>query len=442
MPLIIIILAAGKGTRMCSDLPKVMHNIAGRPMLSWVLERAEQLDPAQIIVVTAPGMDDVAKLASSHTIAVQQEQKGTADAVKAAIPYMKHDEGNVLILLGDEPLLPLSALQEMVNEDQPTAMALRTESPKGLGRMIEGNERKLLRIVEEKDASKAEKDINLCNAGNYCLNYDLLLKWLPEIDNDNVQHEYYLTDLAEIARKDDLPFKIVEVEVGHVWGVNNRVQLAEHEAHVQAELRLNAMANGVTMIDPGSVFLSWDTEFGKDVVIEPNVFFGPGVKIGDHVTICAFTHLETAHVSAKCRIGPFARLRPGSELDEGVRIGNFVEVKNAQLGKGVKANHLGYIGDAIVGADTNFGCGAITVNYDGFEKHQTKIGFNVMVGSNANLVAPVTIEDNAFIAAGSTITHDVPRGALALSRPETEIEDGWVMKYRERKKLIKAKREG
>ena len=433
MPLTIIILAAGKGTRMKSDLSKLLHPVAGRPMLSWVIEKAEALNPSQIIVVTAPEQDDVAKVSSPHTIAIQREQNGTADAVKAAIPAIQSKEGNVLILLGDEPLLSVSSLEEMVSSGQPTAMALRTPHPKGLGRMIEGDGRTLLRIIEEKDASDAEKQINLCNAGNYCLSYGQLTSWLEQVDNKNAQKEYYLTDLPEIAQKEGSGFKIVEVEVDHVWGINDRAQLAEHEASMQNELRLKAMAQGVTFIDPKTVYLSWDTKFGRDVTIEPNVFFGPDVTIGDHVMIRAFSHIEGATIGAHSSIGPFARLRPGSELDESVKIGNFVEIKKARLGKGVKASHLGYIGDADVGAGTNFSCGAITVNYDGYTKHQTVIGENVMVGSNVNLIAPIDIGKDAFIAAGSTVSNCVPANSLALSRPATEIKEGWALTYRERK---------
>lgn len=433
MPLTIIILAAGKGTRMKSDLSKLLHPVAGRPMLSWVIEKAEALNPSQIIVVTAPDQGDVAKVSSPHTIAIQREQNGTADAVKAAIPAIQNKNGNVLILLGDEPLLPVSALEEMVAVGQPTAMALRTPYPKGLGRIIEGDDHTLLRIVEEKDANDDEKQINLCNAGNYCLSYNQLVMWLGQINNQNAQKEYYLTDLPEIAQKESSSFKIVEVAVEHVWGINDRAQLAEHEAAMQNELRLKAMAQGVTFIDPQTVYLSWDTKFGRDVTIEPNVFFGPDVTVDDHVTIRAFSHIEGATIGSHSAIGPFARLRPGSELDENVKIGNFVEIKKARLGKGVKASHLGYIGDADVGAGTNFSCGAITVNYDGYTKHQTVIGENVMVGSNVNLIAPIDIGKDAFIAAGSTVSNCVPANSLALSRPATEIKEGWALTYRERK---------
>ncbi len=444
MPLTIIILAAGKGTRMKSEISKLLHPVAGRPMLSWVIEKAESLNPSQIIVVTAPGQEDVAGVAASHTIAIQHEQKGTADAVKAALPFIQNKVGDVLILLGDEPLLPVSALEQMVSASRPTVMALRTPHPKGLGRMIEGEDRTLVRIVEEKDASTAEKEINLCNAGNYCLSYDQLISWLEQIDNKNAQKEYYLTDLPEIAGKEGAAFKIVEVAVDHVWGINDRAQLAEHETAMQNELRTNAMAQGVTLIDPQTVYLSWDTKFGRDVTIEPNVFLGPDVTVGDHVTIRAFSHVEGAKIGAHSNIGPFARLRPGSELAENVKIGNFVEFKKARLSKGVKASHLGYIGDADVGAGTNFSCGAITVNYDGYDKHHTVIGENVMVGSNVNLIAPIEVGENAFIAAGSTVSNSVPQNSLALSRSATEIKEGWALTYRDRKEkqYSKSKKEG
>lgn len=428
--LAIVILAAGKGTRMKSNLPKVMHEIAGRPMIGWLIEVAESMSPEKIIVVTAEGMDEIAAAVAPHQVAIQKEQRGTGDAVKPALPFLKGFEGKVLILLGDEPFLDRQVLEEMIGWNGLSVMAVRPLSPKGLGRMIANEDGTLDRIVEEKDASDAQKEIRLCNAGNFCVPASHLGKWLDQLGNDNAQNEYYLTDIPRIAEKDGYLTYVVETDVQWVWGINTRAELAEHERMAQVKLRDKAMMNGATLIDPNTVTLSFDTIFGQDVVIEPNVVFGPGVSVGNNVVIHAFSHLSDVVIEKGAAIGPFARIRGGAHLKENVKIGNFVEIKKSTLGEGAKANHLAYLGDATIGAKTNIGAGTITCNYDGFHKHKTIIGEGVFVGSNSTLVAPVKLADGSFVAAGSVVTQDVPKDSLFLTRPESVIKNDWAASYR------------
>ncbi len=433
-PLAIVILAAGKGTRMKSHLPKVMHEIAGRPMIGWLIEVAESLSPEKIIVVTAEGMDDVTAAVAPHQIAIQKEQRGTGDAVKPALPFLKGFEGKVLILLGDEPFLDRDVLEEMIGWNGLSVMAVRPLSPKGLGRMIANDDGTLDRIVEEKDATEEQKEIRLCNAGNFCVPSSHLGKWLDQLGNDNAQNEYYLTDIPRIAEKDGYLTYVVENEVQWVWGINTRAELAEHERMAQVNLREKAMASGATLIDPNTVTLGFDTVLGQDVVIEPNVVFGPGVTVADNVVIHAFSHLADVKIDSGASIGPFARIRGGAEIKSNAKVGNFVEIKKSTLGEGAKVNHLAYIGDATIGAKSNIGAGTITCNYDGFDKHKTNIGAGVFVGSNSTLVAPLKIDDGAFVAAGSVVTNDVPKDALVLARTRSVTKDGWAADYRDRKK--------
>ncbi len=433
-PLAIVILAAGKGTRMKSGHAKVMHKIAGRPMIGWLIETAQSLNPEKIIVVTAPGMDDVATAIVPHQVAIQTEQRGTGDAVKPALPFLKGFDGKVLILLGDEPFLDRGVLEEMIAWDGLSVMAVRPLSPKGLGRLIVHEDGTLDRIVEEKDASEDQKEIRLCNAGNFCIPSKHLHKWLDQLQANNAQNEYYLTDIPKIAERDGFLTYVVETDVQWVWGINTRMELAEHERMAQVMLREKVMANGATLIDPNTVILSFDTQLGQDVVVEPNVVFGPGVKVADNVVIHAFSHLEGVTIETGVSVGPFARLRPGSHLMENSKVGNFVELKNTTLGAGAKINHLSYVGDAVLGAKSNIGAGTITCNYDGFEKHKTQIGEGVFVGSNSTLVAPVKLEDGSYVAAGSVVTHNVPKDALIVARSHQMIKEGWATSYRNRKK--------
>lgn len=435
--LAIVILAAGKGTRMKSEKPKVMHEIAGRPMIGWLIETAESLNPEKIIVVTAPGMDDVAMAVAPHQVAIQKQQKGTGDAVKPALEFLKDFKGKVLILLGDEPFLDKAVLEEMIGWNGLSVMAVRPLSPKGLGRMIANEDGTLDRIVEEKDATPEQKEIRLCNAGNFCIPSSHLDKWLSQLQANNSQSEYYLTDVPKIAEKDGYLTYVVETDVQWVWGINTRTELSEHERMAQVRLRDRAMSNGATLIDPNTTYFSFDTVLGKDVVVEPNVFFGRGVQVLDNVTIHAFSHLEDVLIENGASIGPFARIRGGTQIKQDAKIGNFVEVKKSVVGAGSKANHLAYIGDSTIGKKSNIGAGTITCNYDGFNKHKTTIGDGVFVGSNSTLVAPIEIKDGAFVGAGSVVTHDVPKDALIVARARSILKEGWAAFYRSRKKSEK-----
>ncbi len=432
-PLAIVILAAGKGTRMKSALPKVMHKIAGRPMIGWLIETAQRLNPEKIIVVTAPGMDDVAAACAPHTVAIQKTQRGTGDAVKPALEHLKDFNGKVLILLGDEPFLDVDVLEEMIGWDGLSVMAVRPLSPKGLGRILVQDDGTLDHIVEEKDASEEQKEIRLCNAGNFCVPSSHLGKWLDQLQANNAQNEFYLTDVPRIAEKDGYLTYVVETDVQWVWGINTRSELAEHERMAQVMLRDKAMAGGATLVDPNTVTLSFDTVLGSDVVIEPNVYFGTGVTVGDNVVIHAFSHLEGVKIDRGAAVGPFARLRPGSHLQENSKVGNFVELKKTTLGAGAKINHLSYIGDTSVGAKSNIGAGTITCNYDGYDKFKTVIGEGVFVGSNSTIVSPVTLNDGSFVAAGSVVTNNVPKDALAVARSHQTVKEGWAASYRKRK---------
>jgi bifunctional UDP-N-acetylglucosamine pyrophosphorylase/glucosamine-1-phosphate N-acetyltransferase len=432
--LAIVILAAGKGTRMKSDKPKVMHEIAGRPMIGWLIEVAESLNPEKIIVVTAPGMDDVAAAVAPHQVAIQTTQRGTGDAVKPALPFLKGFDGKVLILLGDEPFLDRAVLEEMIGWNGLSVMAVRPLSPKGLGRMIANEDGTLDRIVEEKDASPEQKEIRLCNAGNFCVPATHLAKWLDQLQSNNAQNEFYLTDIPKIAEKDGYLTYVVETDVQWVWGINTRAELAEHERMAQVRLRDRAMENGATLVDPNTIYLSFDTVLGRDVVVEPNVVFGPGVVVADNVVIHAFSHLEGVKIESGASVGPYARLRPGTHLKENSKVGNFVELKKTTLGAGSKINHLSYIGDTSVGTKTNIGAGTITCNYDGFDKFKTNIGDGVFVGSNSTLVAPLKLEEGSFIAAGSVVTDDVPTNALFIARVAGAVKEGWATVFRRKKK--------
>ncbi len=441
-----VILAAGKGTRMKSDLPKVVHPLAGRPMLSWILETAESLNPAKIVVVVGPDMPEVEKLAGTHGTVLQDRQRGTADAVRAALPKLDGFRGDVLVLIGDMPCISAETLRALVTARHATAdrnktadiglsiLAADYPDPTGLGRMILSADGTLERIVEEKDATPAEREVTLCNCGAMCMDAERLARWIERIGCDNAQNEFYLTDLPKIAAADGAATRIARAaDPLEVQGVNTRADLAVLETHTQSRLRRAAMLSGVTMTAPETVWLHWDTVLAEDVKIGPHVVFGPGVRVEKGAVIEAFSHLEGAQVGPKAKVGPYARLRPGAVLEAGSKVGNFVELKNARLGEGAKANHLTYLGDAEIGAHANIGAGTITCNYDGFDKYRTEIGANVMVGSNTALIAPIRIGDGAYIGAGSTLSHDVPEDALALTRAEITLRDGWADTFRRRK---------
>ena len=437
-----VILGAGKGTRMKSALPKVMHRIGGRPMVQHVLATAASLDAATQVVVVGPGMEDVAAAVAPWDTAVQENQRGTGDAVLAARSVLEGFEGTVLVLYGDTPLIREETLRAMIAKRIDTGSAVvvlgfRPADPGGYGRLVTADDGSVDAIVEANDASPAELRIDLCNSGVMAIDGAALFSLLDAVGNDNAKGEYYLTDIVEIARARQMRCAFIEAHEEELLGVNSRADLAAAEGVLQEWLREEAMAGGATLTSPDTVFLSWDTRLGQDVVVGPHVVFAPGVTVEDDVEIRAHCHLEGCHVKAGAQVGPYARLRPGAVLESGARVGNFVEVKNAVLGEGAKANHLTYIGDADVGAGANIGAGTITCNYDGYMKWRTKIGAGAFIGSNTALVAPVTVGDGAVVGAGSTITRDVEPDAIGVTRAEqVDITDG-AKRFREGRAAMK-----
>lgn len=444
--LLTVILAAGKGTRMKSARPKVLHQIAGRSMLGHILETAAKAGAGSVAVVVGPGMDDVAETAVRSTpsseIFVQTEQLGTAHAVLAAKAALARHQGDVIVLYADTPLLlpeTIASLRRALDGGASVAvLGFEAADPSGYGRLIRGSNGELVAIREEKEASAQEREIRLCNSGVMAFRTSRLVSILESIGNANAKGEYYLTDAVEKARAAGFGSAAVVCPESEVLGVNSRDQLAAAEAIWQARRRRQAMLDGATLIAPETVWFSHDTVIGRDVVIEPNVFFGPGVVVGDEVEIRANCHIEAARIGKGARIGPFARLRPGADLGPDVHIGNFVEVKNVTVEAGAKANHLAYLGDGRIGAGANIGAGTIFCNYDGFFKHRTEVGAGAFVGSNSSLVAPVRIGDGAFVGSGSVITKDVAADALAIERSTQEERPGWAAKFRTMMKRRKA----
>ncbi|WP_294194789.1 bifunctional UDP-N-acetylglucosamine diphosphorylase/glucosamine-1-phosphate N-acetyltransferase GlmU [uncultured Sphingomonas sp.] len=440
----VVVLAAGKGTRMKSDLHKVLHPIAGRPMLLHLLSAAQTLSPERTVVVTGAGREQVEAAVAplGAKIAVQAEQLGTGHAVMQAEAALVGFDGDVLILYGDVPLVRAETMRAMIDRlnaaDAPSVVVLgfRPADPGAYGRLIvgEGSDR-LEKIVEFKDASAEERAVTLCNTGLMAARSADLFALLAKLGNDNAAGEYYLTDVVELSGK----AAVIEADAGEVTGVNSRGELAMVEAAWQQARRAQAMADGATLIAPETVWFAHDTRLGRDVVIEPNVVFGPGVTVGDGATIHAFSHLEGADVGANAQVGPYARLRPGAVLAEQAKVGNFVEVKKANVGVGAKVSHLTYIGDADVGAHANIGAGTITCNYDGFFKYRTVIGAGAFIGSNSALVAPVTIGDGAIVGAGSVVVRDVTADSLALARGRQEERGGWAKRFRD---AMTAKKKG
>lgn len=419
-----IVLAAGLGTRMKSSVPKTLHRLAGRTMLRHLLASCESVFD-RIVVVLGPDMDAVRDEARPHTCVVQNDRLGTAHA---ALQAMEHfGDGQVAVLYADNPLIRPATLRRLLDTRAPAGMSLMTfrpADPAKYGRVIAGSDGLVVRIVEYADASPDERQVHLCNGGVLCAGAEQMKRWLLGVKNNNAAGEYYLTDLVALARADGREVRAVEAPADELGGVNSRNELARAEAVLQGWMREEAMAAGVTMIDPASVFLSYDTKLSNDVTIEPNVFFGPGVTVDSNVTIKAFCHIEGTHIGSGSVVGPFARFRPGTTLANDVHVGNFVEIKASHLAQGVKAGHLTYLGDASVGAATNIGAGTITCNYDGIGKHRTHIGANVFVGSDVALVAPVSVGDGAILGAGSVITQDVPADALALGRGHQVLKPG------------------
>ena len=435
-----VILAAGKGTRMNSDLPKVLHSLAGRPMIGHVLDAVTKLAPERVVVVVGPEMEAVTTAVAPVSTVIQTQPLGTADAVRAAAPALVGFTGDVLVLYGDTPLVTVETLNRMIaarraaSNPAVVVLGMRPANAGAYGRLICTADGSLERIVEYLDANEEERAETLCNAGLMAFDGRRLFELLDRIDDANKKREYYLTDVVSIARNRGYVCSVVSAPENEVRGVNARSELAEAERLMQERLRQAAMDNGATLIDPGSVFLSVDTQLGRDVTIGPSVVFGLGVTIGNRVEIRAFSHLEQAQVADGAVIGPFARLRPGTRVASNAHIGNFVEVKNADIGAGAKVNHLTYIGDAVIGAKANIGAGTITCNYDGFAKHQTEIGAGAFIGSNASLVAPVKIGDGAMVGAGSVVTVDVDPDALAVARGRQKSYPGWAARFRSHKR--------
>ena len=418
-----VVLAAGEGKRMKSNLPKVMHPIGGLSMIGHVLKALQTAKVDRIAVVVGPGDDKVAKAVAAHartaTMHVQAERRGTADAVRAARDALTKKADDVLVIFGDTPFVSAAAIsslrEKLATGASVVVGGMRPDNPHGYGRLIMQGDQ-LTAIREERDASTSERKIGFVNGGLMGLAGETALSILDAIENKNDQKEFYLTDAAEIAHRRGLKVAAIEIPADDVIGINDRAQLAGAERMFQMKRRVEAMKEGATLIAPDTVFFAHDTTLGQDVVIEPNVVFGPGVTVADNVTIRAFSHIEGASISPGAIIGPFARLRPGAKIGENAHIGNFVEIKAADVEEGAKINHLAYIGDARVGAKSNIGAGAITCNYSGVSKYKTDIGRNAFIGSNSALVAPVRIGDGAYVASGSVITEDVPSDALAFGR--------------------------
>jgi bifunctional UDP-N-acetylglucosamine pyrophosphorylase / glucosamine-1-phosphate N-acetyltransferase len=443
-PLAAIVLAAGKGTRMKSDLHKVLHPIAGRPMLLHLLGGLAGLVPTATVVVVGDKRDQVeaALVGAGAKVVVQDPQLGTAHAALQAKDALAGFDGIVLVCFGDCPMLTAGTVRRLCEAlDGGAAVAVlgfRPPDAAAYGRIIADSDGTVRKMVEYKDASEDERAVGLCNSGVIVAGAADMWRLLEAVGNDNAQGEYYLPDVATGAIAEGKRVAVIETDAAEVAGINSRAELAAAEAQWQAFKRDEAMAAGVSLRAPDTVWFSWDTEIGRDVTVEPHVVFGPGVRIADGATIRAFSHIEGAVIGAGCEVGPFARLRPGTVLGEKAKIGNFVETKKAVIGDGAKANHLTYLGDATVGAGANIGAGTITCNYDGYFKHQTQIGERAFIGSNSALVAPVRIGADAIVAAGSTVTLDVADGELRLVRGEQLVKPGWADRFHDTMRKKKA----
>ena len=441
MPIALVILAAGQGTRMNSDLPKVLHKVAGAPLLIHAMRAGAALEPERTIIVAGHGAEQVTAAARAHDetalVVVQAEQLGTGHAVAQALPALKTFQGKVIVLYGDTPFVRPETLMAMADSDADVVvLGFQSDPANRYGRLIATGDR-LDRIVEYKDASAAERAITLMNSGVMCCDADLLAALVAGLGNDNAAGEYYLTDLPAMAGARGSSARIVTCPEAETLGVNSRLDLVAAEAAFQARARADALENGVTLTAPDTVFFAFDTYVGRDTTIAPNVFFGPGVTVESEAEIKSFCHLEGCHISRGASVGPFARLRPGAELAEDVHVGNFVEIKNAILDEGVKVGHLTYLGVAHVGEHSNIGAGTVTCNYDGVNKHHTEIGARAFIGSDTMLVAPVTIGAGAMTGSGSVISADVPAGALALGRAPQVNKPGLAPKLFEKFKALK-----
>ncbi|KMS59709.1 N-acetylglucosamine-1-phosphate uridyltransferase [Novosphingobium barchaimii LL02] len=448
VPLATVVLAAGKGTRMKSDLHKVLHPIAGRPMLEHLLANAQALTPQRQVVVAGHGREQLEKaLGSRAAIAVQDPQLGTGHAVQQAEGALAGFDGDVLILYGDVPFVRAETMRAMIERlhapDAPAVVVLGFEpaDPLQYGRVLAHDDGRIAMMVEYKDATEEQRACTLCNSGLMAVKSADLFGLLAKVGNDNANGEYYLVDIVNIATLEGRACAVIVTDdADEVGGINSRAELAEAEGRWQKKRRIQAMADGATLIAPETVFFAWDTRLGRDVTIEPNVVFAPGVTVADNVVIHAFSHLEGATLESGVAIGPYARLRPGTVLKANSKVGNFVEMKNAILGEGAKANHLTYLGDAEVGAGANIGAGTITCNYDGYFKHKTVIGERAFIGSNSALIAPVKIGADAIVAAGSAVTRDVADGELRLVRGEQLVKPGWADSFHDAMKKKKAEK--
>ena len=447
MSIALVILAAGKGTRMQSDLPKVLHEIADAPMLVHTMMAGNFLDPERCIIIAGHGADAVAAVAKNYNsdteIIIQNEQLGTGHAVEQARATLADFDGNIIVLYGDTPLIQsetLAKLHASLSNSVISVLGFEAKDPGSYGRLITHHDN-LKRIVEFKDASEAEKSVALCNSGVMAVPAPLLFELLSEIDNKNATGEYYLTDIVGKAVAKGNSCKVVRCAEAETIGVNSRVELAKAELEFQTLRRNRLLENGITMPAPETVHLAYDTLIGRDTVIEQNVVFGTGVTVETGARIRAFSHLEGAHVSRGCVVGPYARLRPGAELSEDVKIGNFVEIKASLLAEGAKVNHLSYIGDTTIGARANIGAGTVTCNYDGVMKHHTIIGEDAFIGSNTMLVAPVSVGQEAMTASGSVIVRDVPAGDLAIGRAKQDNKAWLAVKLMKKLRALKAVKE-
>ena len=446
-PIAAIILAAGKGTRMKSDLHKVLHQVAGRPMIEHLLASVEALGPAKLVTIVGESRDQLEeRLGTRVDFAVQDPQLGTGHAVQQAEHALKDFVGDVLVLYGDVPFVKASTMQAMIDRlravDSPAAVVLGFEpdDPLHYGRVI-AQQGRILKMVEYKDATGDERACTLCNSGLLAARSEDLFALLNRVKNENAQGEYYLPDIVNIAISDGHNCAVIPSNTpDEVAGINSRAELAAAEAQWQALRREEVMEEGVTLRAPETVFFSYDTQLAADVVVEPNVVFGPGVAVASGATIRAFSHLEGANVGEGVEVGPYARLRPGAVLEKGSKVGNFVEIKKATLGEGAKANHLTYLGDATVGAGANIGAGTITCNYDGYFKHKTTIGPRAFIGSNSALIAPLSIGADAIVAAGSAVSRDVADGELRMVRADQLVKPGWADRFHDAMKKKKAEK--
>lgn len=442
-PVALIVLAAGQGSRMQSDLPKVLHRLGGVPLVGHALAAGRTLDPAQVVVVAGHGAESVsaavAKLDPEAQIALQPEQLGTGHAVAQALPLIEGFEGRVIVLYGDTPFIGEDTLTALADHPADViVLGFEAADPGRYGRLVTGPEG-LERIVEYKDADEATRAIRLVNSGVLAADAALLRRFVAQLGNDNAAGEYYLTDVPGLARAAGHRVEVVTCDEAETLGINTRAELAEAEALFQTRARQRALEDGVTMSDPATVWFALDTVIGRDAIIGQNVVFGPGVTVESGAEILPFCHLEGCHVSSGATVGPFARLRPGAELGGDVHVGNFVEIKNSVLDEGVKVGHLTYLGDAEIGKATNIGAGTVTCNYDGVSKHRTRIGANAFIGSDTMLVAPVSVGARAMTGSGSVITMDVPDDALALGRAPQVNKPGLATRLMEALRLRKGK---